>query len=633
MNYGELYKRSIEDRDAFWREQAFRIEWQRPFDQVCDDSQPPFVKWFPGGLTNLCHNAVDCHVPHRPDQPALIFVSTETHTERSISYGQLYVEVQRMAAILRGMGVGKGDRVLIYMPMIPEAVIAMLATVRLGAIHSVVFGGFASHSLASRIDDARPTVVVSADAGSRGGKVIPYKPLLDEALALSEHKVPHVLLVNRQLAPATMITPRDVCYHEARRAVLDAAVPCEWVDSSHPSYTLYTSGTTGKPKGVQRDTGGYAVALATSMAQIYCGKPGETFFCTSDIGWVVGHSYIVYGPLLAGMSTIIYEGLPIRPDAAIWWSLVEKYKVSVMFSAPTAIRVLKKQDPDCLKRHDLSSLKHLFLAGEPLDEPTAAWIGDAIGKPIIDNYWQTETGWPILSLARGVDAGARTKLGSPGVPMPGFKVKLLDDATGAELTAPNQKGVLTIDYPLPPGCLQTVWGDDKRFVQTYWQTFAGQQVYNTFDWGIKDDDGYYFILGRTDDVINVAGHRLGTREIEEAICSHAAVAEVAVVGVADTLKGQVPMAFVVLKDPAAAATLEAEQALQAAVMLAVDGYLGAVGRPARIVFVSALPKTRSGKLLRRTIQAVCEGRDTGDLTTIEDPTALQQLKSRWALAP
>jgi propionyl-CoA synthetase len=626
MNYSALYTRSLEDRDGFWSEQAERIEWHTPFDRVCDDDKPPFANWFEGGETNLCHNAVDRHVPHRPDQPALIYVSTETNTEQIISYGQLFVEVQRMAAILQNMGVECGDRVLIYMPMIPEAVIAMLATVRLGAIHSVVFGGFASHSLASRIDDAQPTVIVTADAGSRGGKVIAYKPLLDEALSLSLHEVDNVLLVNRGLAPATMLAPRDVDYHEARRTVLDARVPCEWVESSHPSYTLYTSGTTGKPKGVQRDTGGYAVALAASMAQIYCGKPGETFMCTSDIGWVVGHSYIVYGPLLAGMSTIIYEGLPIRPDAAIWWSLVEKYKVSVMFSAPTAIRVLKKQDPDCLKRHDLSSLKHLFLAGEPLDEPTARWIGDAIGKPIIDNYWQTETGWPILSLARGIDPDAQTKLGSPGIPMPGYKVKLVDDLTGKELTEPHQKGVLAIEGPLPPGCMQTVWGDDTRFVQTYWSSFVDQQLYNTFDWGIRDEDGYYFILGRTDDVINVAGHRLGTREIEEAVSSHPAVAEVAVVGVADELKGQVARAFVVVRDPMHISDEAARKKLEAEIMLTVDQHLGAVARPARVHFVNVLPKTRSGKLLRRAIQAVCEGRATGDLTTIEDPTALAQLQ-------
>ena len=626
MSYRALYERSIHERDTYWAEQASRIHWHRPFDTVCDVSNPPFVKWFDGGLTNLCHNAVDRHVHDRADQAALVFVSTETNTEETISYGQLLVEVERMAAILHGLGVGKGDRVLIYMPMIPQAVIAMLATVRLGAIHSVVFGGFASHALASRIDDATPSVIVTADAGSRGGKVIPYKPLLDEALRQSTHTVPHVLLVDRKLAPAEMDTPRDVDYWDARSSVMDAIVPCEWVEATHPSYTLYTSGTTGKPKGVQRDTGGYAVALAASMEQVYCGKPGETFFCASDIGWVVGHSYIVYGPLLTGMTTIIYEGLPIRPDAAIWWSLVEKYKVNVMFSAPTAIRVLKKQDPDCLKRHDLSSLKQLFLAGEPLDEPTAKWIGDAIGKPIIDNYWQTETGWPILSLARGVDPTLTPRLGSPGFPMPGYQVKLLDDQTGEELTGANQKGVLTIEGPLPPGCLQTIWGDDQRFVQTYWSTFPGKQVYNTFDWGIRDADGYYFILGRTDDVINVAGHRLGTREIEEAISSHNGVAEVAVVGVADQLKGQVAKAFVVPRDASRVVDDEGRKTLEAEIMHTVDQQLGAVARPARVHFVNVLPKTRSGKLLRRAIQAVCEGRDTGDLSTIEDPTALQQLQ-------
>ena len=513
MTYEAVYKRSVADRDAFWQEQAERIEWATAFEQVCDHSHPPFARWFVGGKTNLCHNAVDRHVPHRPDQPALIHVSTETGQERTISYGQLFVEVQRMGALLVSMGVGKGDRVLIYMPMIPEAVIAMLATVRLGAIHSVVFGGFASHSLATRIDDAKPTVIVTADAGSRGGKVIPYKPLLDEALSLCGHAVKHVLLVNRGLAPANMVAPRDVDYASARKEVMDAKVPCEWVESNHPSYTLYTSGTTGKPKGVQRDTGGYTVALAASMKHIFDAQPGQTYFATSDIGWVVGHSYIIYGPLIAGMTTIMYEGLPTRPDAGVWWSIVEKYKVTHMFSAPTAVRVLKKQDPSWLKKYDVSSLKALWLAGEPLDEPTAQWISDALAVPIIDNYWQTETGWPILSLARGVDPNAKPRLGSPGVPMPGYQVKLLDDLTGEELTQPNQKGVLTIEGPLPPGCMQTIWGDDERFVKTYWSTFRNKQVYNTFDWGIRDEDGYYFILGRTDDVINVAGHRLGTRAL------------------------------------------------------------------------------------------------------------------------
>jgi len=632
MGYRQAHERSLHDRDAYWAEQAERIEWHRPFDQVCDTRNPPFVRWFPGGLTNLCHNAVDRHVPHRPDQPALIHVSTETGQEYSISYAQLFVEVQRMAAILLQLGVKKGDRVLIYMPMIPQAVIAMLATVRLGAIHSVVFGGFASHALASRIDDAQPTVIVTADAGSRGGKVVPYKPLLDEALRLATHPVAHVLLVNRGLAEAPLQSPRDVDYHAARKQHLDAVQPCEWVDSTHPSYTLYTSGTTGKPKGVQRDTGGHAVALAASMAQIYDGQPGEVFFSTSDIGWVVGHSYIVYGPLLAGMSTIIYEGLPIRPDAAIWWSLVEKYKVSVMFSAPTAVRVLKKQDPACLHRHDLSSLKHLFLAGEPLDEPTARWIADALGKPIVDNYWQTETGWPILSLPRGLDPSVPARWGSPGVPMPGFDVQLLDQQTGEPVSAPDQKGVLTLAYPLPPGCMQTVWGDDARFVNTYWRSFPGREAYNTFDWGQRDADGYHFILGRTDDVINVAGHRLGTREIDEALSSHTAVAEVAVVGIQDALKGQVPVAFVVLKDPAAAASPGLEAALRSALLKQVDEQLGAIGRPAHVVLVQALPKTRSGKLLRRLLSAVCEDREPGDTSTLEDPSVLAQVQTLWAQA-
>ncbi|HRC39166.1 MAG TPA: AMP-binding protein, partial [Rubrivivax sp.] len=356
----------------------------------------------------------------------------------------------------------------------------------------------------------------------------------------------------------------------------------------------------------------------------YLGQPGETYFSTSDIGWVVGHSYIIYGPLIAGMATIMYEGLPTRPDAAIWWSLVEKYKVTSMFSAPTAVRVLKKQDPAALKKHDLSSLRALFLAGEPLDETTAQWIAESLGRPIIDNYWQTETGWPILSLCNGVEPAA-SKFGSPGKAVYGYDVKLIDENTGEELTGAGQKGVVAIEGPLPPGCMQTVWRDDERFVKTYWKSIPGRLVYSTFDWGIRDEDGYYFILGRTDDVINVAGHRLGTREIEESISSHPNVAEVAVVGVADQLKGQVAMAFAVLKDPSKAATPEAALALEGEIMKVVDGQLGAVARPARVRFVSALPKTRSGKMLRRAIQAVCEQRDPGDLTTIEDPSALQQI--------
>ena len=625
MNYADFHRRSLQDRDAFWAEQAKAIDWHKPFTQVCDYANPPFARWFVGGQTNLCHNAVDRHAATHPDRNALIWVSTEVEQERIYTFAQLQREVETMAAILQAQGVGQGDRVLIYMPMIPEAAFAMLACTRIGAIHSVVFGGFASVSLATRIEDAEPKVIVSADAGSRAGKVVPYKGLLDEAIRLSSHKPAKVLLVDRGLAPMERTAGRDMEYATLREQHRNAKVPCAWVDATHPSYTLYTSGTTGKPKGVQRDTGGYAVALAASMKHIYLGNPGETYFSTSDIGWVVGHSYIVYGPLIAGMATIMYEGLPIRPDAGIWWSLVERFKVTSMFSAPTAVRVLKKQDPAFLKKYDLSSLRALFLAGEPLDEPTAKWISDSLGRPIIDNYWQTETGWPILGLCNGVEKQT-SKFGSPGKPVYGYDVKLIDEATGQELTGANEKGVVAIEGPLPPGCMQTVWRDDARFVKTYWKSIPGRLVYSTFDWGIRDADGYFFILGRTDDVINVAGHRLGTREIEESISSHANVAEVAVVGVADQLKGQVAMAFAVLKDPSKAATPEAALKLEGEIMKVVDEQLGAVARPARVRFVTVLPKTRSGKLLRRAIQAVCEGRDPGDLTTIEDPTALQQVK-------
>ena len=624
-SYVDFHRRSIEDRDGFWTEQAQLIDWHKPFNQVCDYSKPPFANWFAGGETNLCYNAVDRHLATRPDQNALIFVSTETDIEKAYSFRELHAEVQRMAAILKALGVGKGDRVLIYMPMVAEACFAMLACARIGAIHSVVFGGFASHSLASRIEDAKPTAIVSSDAGMRGGKVVPYKHLLDEAISLSAHKPAKVLMVNRGLAEFPKVAGRDEDYATLRAAHMDDVVPCEWVASNHPSYILYTSGTTGKPKGVQRDTAGYAVALAASMKHIYMGNPGETYFSTSDIGWVVGHSYIIYGPLLAGMATIMYEGLPIRPDAGIWWKLVEKYQVSVMFSAPTAARVLKKQDESYLTKYDLSSLKALFLAGEPLDEPTATWISGAINKPIIDNYWQTETGWPIMAICNGVEQ-APTKFGSPGKAVYGFDVRLIDETTGEEIHEANKKGVIAVEGPLPPGCLQTIWGDDERFVKTYWSSIHNRVMYSTFDWGVKDADGYFFILGRTDDVINVAGHRLGTREIEESINSHPAVAESAVVGIADQLKGQVAVGFAVLKDASLFSDPASLLKLEGDIMRLVDEQLGPVARPARVRFVTALPKTRSGKVLRRAIVAVCEGRDPGDLTTIEDPSALEQIK-------
>ena len=625
MGYREFHKRSIEHRDEFWAEQAGLIDWHRPFEKVLDYSAPPFAKWFPGGTTNLCYNAVDRHVAERGDQSAIICISTETGDEKTYTYKELHAEVMRMAAILQEMGVTKGDRVLIYMPMMAEAVFAMLATVRLGAIHSVVFGGFAPQSLATRIDDAQPKVMITADAGMRGGKAIHYKPLVDEALLHAEMPPRQVLIVNRGIDPEMSMMPgRDVDYATARARHMNAQVQCVWVDSTHPSYILYTSGTTGKPKGVQRDTGGYAVALAASMKYIYDMKAGETFFVTSDIGWVVGHSYVVYGPLLCGIASVIYEGLPVRPDAGIWWKIVQEHKVAVMFSSPTALRVLKKQDPSYLHKYDISSLRYLFLAGEPLDEPTAKWVADALDKPIYDHFWQTETGWALLSGFPGVEH-LPTKFGSPSFPAYGYDVKLLEVGTGKEL-GPNEKGVVCVVPPLPPGCLSTVWGQDERFRETYFTSFPGNLIYTTFDWGIRDDDGYYFILGRTDDVINVAGHRLGTREIEEAISSHPAIAEVAVVGVPDEVKGQIPLAFAVVRNAASIATPELTAKLEKDVMAAVDGTLGAIGRPCRVHFVLQLPKTRSGKVLRRSIKAIAEGHDPGDLTSLDDPAGIQQIE-------
>jgi propionyl-CoA synthetase len=623
--YRDFYRRSIEQPDAFWAEQAQLVDWQTMPATICDYSRPPFVKWYSGGRTNLCHNAVDRHAATRSNDRALIYISTETNEEKIYSFAELKAEVMRMAAIMQSLGVTKGDRVLIYMPMIAEAAFAMLACARIGAIHSVVFGGFASGSLATRIDDAQPKLVVSADAGMRGGKAVPYKHLLDEAIKLAKAKPEKVLMIDRGLDKGfSKVAERDVDYATLRAEHLNAEVPCVWLESFEPSYILYTSGTTGKPKGVQRDTGGYCVALASSMQHIFTGFAGETMFSTSDIGWVVGHSYIVYGPLIAGMATIMYEGTPLRPDAGIWWSIVEKYQVNVMFSAPTAVRVLKKQDPAFLKKYDLSSLKHLFLAGEPLDQPTHEWIAGELNLPVIDNYWQTETGWPMLSTVRGVE-DTPIKFGTPAFPVYGYNLKIFRE-DGSEC-APNEKGIVGVVPPLPPGCLSTVWGDDERFVKTYFSLFKDPLVYSSFDWGIQDEEGYHYILGRTDDVINVAGHRLGTREIEEAIQAHSAIAEVAVVGVSDALKGQEPMAFAVVKDAAKIATPELRAALEVEVKKTVDGILGAIGRPKHVHFVTGLPKTRSGKMLRRSIQALAEGRDPGDLTTLDDPSTLEQVRA------
>ncbi len=629
MRYEDDYRRSVEAPEAFWAEQAKAIHWHVPPHTILQYDEPPFRKWFVGGETNLCYNAVDRHLDERGDQLALVAISTETDTTREITYRELHREVNAFAAVLKRLDVGRGDRVVIYMPNMAEAVFAMLACARIGAIHSVVFGGFAAHNLALRIDDAKPKLLIAADAGMRGGKVIPYKALVDAACAEAEFAPPKVLIVSRGLDPAEpKVAGRDEDYAALRAAVGDAQVPVEWLESNEPSYLLYTSGTTGKPKGVQRDVGGHAVAMALSMRTVYDVGPGQAMFSTSDVGWAVGHSYNVYGPLIVGATSLLYEGLPVHPDPGIWWALCEKYRVRTMFSSPTAARVLKKHDVDYIRRHDLSSLQYLFLAGEPLDEPTAQWITDALGKPVIDNYWQTETGWPVLCLLPGLDMKP-VKFGSPGFPNLGYRTKIIHESTGEEV-GPGEKGVLVLQPPLPPGCMSTLWHDDARFLRSYFGHFK-ELLYSSLDWAIRDEDGYTFILGRTDDVINVAGHRLGTREIEEAVSSCPVVAEAAVVGVADELKGQVPVVFATLRQ----ATTERDTRVAAAdgMRKQVEHSLGAVARPARIYIVGALPKTRSGKLLRRSLLALAQGGDPGDLSTLDDPNALEEVKRALARGP
>jgi len=629
MRYEDEYRRSIEQPEAFWADQARAIHWQKPPQKIREYVNPPFCKWFVGGETNLCYNAVDRHLATLGDQPAIVAISTETASERSVTYRELHREVNTFAAILRSLGVAKGERVVIYMPNMAEAVFAVLACARIGAIHSVVFGGFAAHNLALRIDDAKPKLLIAADAGMRGGKVIAYKPFVDAALAEAQSPPEHVLFVSRGLdAGFAPVAGRDFDYATLRAHHDGAQVPCEWLESNEPSYLLYTSGTTGKPKGVQRDVGGYAVAMALSMRTIFDCGPGQTMFSTSDIGWAVGHSYNIYGPLIAGATALLYEGLPIHPDAGIWWQLCEKYRVRSMFSSSTAIRVLKKHDAAWLRKYDLSQLKYLFLAGEPLDEPTAQWITSALGKPVIDNYWQTETGGPAITLHPGLDLKP-VKFGSPGLPNFGFRYRVIDEASGADAGV-GQKGVLVAEPPLPPGCMTTIWQDDARFLQSYFSHFK-QLLYSSLDWAIRDADGYTFILGRTDDVINVAGHRLGTREIEESVASHASVAEAAVVGVHDELKGQVPVVFATLK---ASGSVDADKALAASGMQQrVVDLLGGVAKPARVYIVNALPKTRSGKLLRRSLQALAEKRDPGDLSTLDDPNALVDVRGALERGP
>ncbi|MBV9273490.1 MAG: propionate--CoA ligase [Verrucomicrobia bacterium] len=621
----EFCKAALTNRDQFWAEQAQAIYWHRPFDQICDFTRPPFARWFVGGQTNLSYNAIDRHLADRANQPALHFISTEVETEATYSFQDTYEEVNAFAAVLQSLGARRGDRAVIYLPMIPEAVFAMLACARLGIIHSVVFAGFAPASLGTRIDDAEASILITADTGLRGGKVIPLKRLADDAIRLAKLPPKRVLVCDRGLDPDMPWTEgRDYSYSELRAKHRDEKVPVEWLEATDSSYLLYTSGTTAKPKGIQRDVGGYAVALATSMKYLFAGEPGQVMFTAADVGWAVGHSYGVYGPMLHGMTTILYEGLPIKPDGGIWWKIVERYRAAIMFTSPTAIRTLKRQDPALLRKYDTGSLQRLYLAGEPLDEPTWKWISDALQVPVIDNYWQTETGWPVLALLPKVEPPS-IKPGSPGVPMPGYDARIVDPVTGRDLP-PNQKGILALGLPLPPGCMPTVWKDDNLFANHYCHRFSEVSLYSTFDYAIQDEDGYFFILGRSDDVINVAGHRLGTREIEETICSHPAVAEAAAVGAIDELKGQAVHCFVVVKRSEDYPNPASEDRLKKEIESTVVSQLGSFSRPAAIHVIRALPKTRSGKVLRRAILAAAEGRETGDLSTLEDPVALDAIR-------
>ena len=614
--YRRIFQSSFRDPAAFWAQAADSVSWTTRPDRILDDTNPPFYRWFPDAELNTCANALDRHIAERGDQAALIYDSPVTNSARTYTYRELRDETARFAGALRDLGVGKGDRVVLYMPMIPETVIAMLACARLGAVHSVVFGGFASHELASRIDDARPRVIVFASCGIEPTRVVEYKPMLDHALRRSSHRPDACVIVQRDRYRCDLVEGRDHDWDD----LMAAAEPADPVPvaATDPLYVLYTSGTTGKPKGIVRDNGGHAVALLWSMRNIYDVGPGEVFWAASDVGWVVGHSYIVYGPLLAGATTVLYEGKPVgTPDPGAFWRVIGEYGVKVLFSAPTALRAIRKEDPDAVHigRHDLSSLRYLFQAGERLDPDTYSWASRMLGIPVIDHWWQTETGWAIAANPVGIEQ-LPLKAGSPTVPMPGYDVRILHpDGSGCET---GQEGAICIRLPLPPGTLPTLWGDDARFEASYLCEHPGH--YLTGDGGYLDEDGYLFVMGRIDDVINVAGHRLSTGAIEAVVAEHPAVAECAVIGVADEIKGQVPRGLVVLKSGASADGVAAE------LVAAVRHAIGAVACFSTVDVVSALPKTRSGKILRKTMRGIADGKKEPMPSTIEDPNVLEALR-------
>ena len=617
--YNEVFRKSIQDPAGFWAEAAEKISWYKKWDIVLDESNPPFYRWFAGGELNTCYNALDRHVEDgRADQTALIYDSPVTKTVQRFTYRELLNQVARFAGALRNLGVKKGDTVVIYMPMVPQAVIAMLACARLGSVHSVVFGGFAPHELAIRIDDAKPDVIISASGAVEVTSLIEYKPMLNKAIELANHKPGKCVILQRPTIKAEMIQGRDLDWDELMAKA--EPVECVPVKATDPLYILYTSGTTGKPKGVVRDNGGHAVALRWSMENIYDTKPGEIYWSASDVGWVVGHSYIVYGPLLTGCTTVLYEGKSVgTPDPGAFWRVISQHGVKTLFTAPTAFRAIKKEDPngEYIKKYDLSNFKYLFLAGERLDPDTYHWAHNLLKKPVIDHWWQTETGWPITANCMGIEQFP-IKPGSSTKPVPGFNVQILD-AAGKPLGA-KQEGLVAVKLPLPPGTLPTLWNADDRFTESYMNVFPG--YYFTSDGGYIDEDSYVYIMGRVDDVINIAGHRLSTGEMEEIVATHPAIAECAVIGVHDSLKGQLPVGLVVLK----AGAQKTEEEIRNELVKMIREKIGPIACFKQAAVVARLPKTRSGKILRGTMRKIADGQSYTVPSTIDDPAILGEVE-------